>query len=184
VAAQGAAEGLRKGGMSGTMEIVGSFTDEQQCAHCIEKLRGLKAISVRVFSPIPSHHIEHAIGKPKSPVRAFVLAGGITGVLTAMALTIGTSWEWNLVVGGKPIVSWPPFIIIMFELMVLFGGISAVLSFLFNARVPAFEIKRGYSSRFSEDRFGIVVRCEETEGAKMESILKDAGAEEVAREAA
>jgi len=58
------------------------------------------------------------------------------------------------------------------------------LSFLFNARVPAFEIERGYSSRFSEDRFGIVVRCDEGLGAQVESILKESGAEEVVREAA
>jgi len=170
--------------MNGSVEIVGSFSDEQACARCIAMLRGLGPLAVRVFSPIPSHHIEHAIGKPKSTVRAFVLTGGILGILTALAITIGTSWEWNLVVGGKPIVSWPPFIVIIFELMILFGGISAVLSFLFNARVPAFEIEKGYSSRFSEDRFGIVVRCADGESARVESILKDAGAEEVVREAA
>jgi hypothetical protein len=81
-------------------------------------------------------------------------------------------------------VSWPPFIVIVFELMVLFGGISAVLGFLFNARVPAFEIDARYSSRFSQDRFGIVVRCEDGDGARFETILKDAGAEEVGCEAA
>ena len=170
--------------MSPSNEIVGSFADEMACTHCIEKLRAVRPAALRVFSPIPSHHIEHAIGKPKSRVRAFVLTGGALGIVSAIALTVGTSWEWNLVVGGKPIVSWPPFIIIMFELMVLFGGISAVLSFLFNARVPAFEIERGYSSRFSEDRFGIVVRCDEGQGAQVESILKESGAEEVVREAA
>jgi hypothetical protein len=169
--------------MNSPVEIVGSFADEHGCVSCIERLRGVKPATVKVFSPIPSHHIEHAIGKPKSTVRAFVLTGGILGVVSAIALTVGTSWEWNLDVGGKPVVSWPPFIIIIFELMVLFGGISAVLSFLFNARVPAFEVERGYSSRFSEDRFGVVVRCEEEQGAQIESILKDAGAEEVVREA-
>lgn len=184
MAAQGAAEGLREGVMSGQVEIIASFTDEHGCAHCIEKLREVKPPFMRVFSPIPSHHIEHAIGKPKSRVRAVVLTAGILGIASAIALTVGTSWEWNLVVGGKPIVSWPPFIIIMFELMVLFGGISAVLSFLVNARVPAFEIERGYSSRFSEDRFGVVVRCDENQSARIESIFKDAGAEEVVREAA
>ena len=184
MAAQVASKGLLARGMSGPVEIVGSFADESGCAGCIEKLRSAQPIAVRVFSPIPSHHIEHAIGKRKSPVRAFVLTGGILGVISALALTIGTSWEWNLVVGGKPIVSWPPFIVIMFELMVLFGGISAVLGFLFNARVPVFEIDARYSSRFSEDRFGIVVRCEEGDGARFETILKDAGAEEVGCEAA
>ena len=184
MAAQSDQKGNRQRGMSAPVEIIASFADEHACAECIVKLRQAKPSLMRVFSPIPSHHLEHAIGKPKSRVRAVVLAGGITGVISALALTIGTSWEWNLVVGGKPIVSWPPFIIICFELMVLFGGISAVLSFLFNARVPAFEIAEGYSSRFSQDRFGILVRCEEADSARIESILKDSGAEEVAREAA
>ena len=170
--------------MSETVEIIASFADEHDCARGIKVLRGAKPAEVRVFSPIPSHTIEHAIGKPKSRVRAFVLIGGILGVSSALALTIGTSWEWNLVVGGKPIVSWPPFIIICFELMVLFGGISAVLSFLVNARVPAFEIEKGYSSRFSEDRFGIVVQCGNDDRAGIETMLREAGAEEVVCQAA
>ena len=91
------------------------------------------------------------------------------------------------VVGGKPLVSWPPFIIICFELMVLTGGILAVVSFLINAGLPAFESKSGYSSRFSEDRFGLVVKCDEADSARIENIesmLRNAGAEEVLREAA
>ncbi len=184
MAAQGASKGLSESGMSGAVEIVGRFADEHACADCIEKLKSVRGAAVKVFSPIPSHRIEHAVGKPRSPVRAFVLTGGILGIVTAIALTVGTSWEWNLVVGGKPIVSWPPFIIIMFELMVLFGGISAVLSFLLNARVPAFEIETGYSSRFSEDRFGVAVRCDEAQSGQVESILNESGAEEIVREAA
>jgi hypothetical protein len=40
----------------------------------------------------------------------------------------------------------------------------------------------GYDGRFGEDRFGIVVRCEEAEAARVESMLKESGAEEVVRE--
>ena len=170
--------------MSEKIEIVASFVEEEMCAQAIEQLRTAKIGDYRAFSPIPCHHIQHAIGLPSSPVRAFVLAAGITGVLTGLAVTIGTSWEWNLVAGGKPIISWPPFIIICFELMILFGGITALLSFLGNARVPAFESARGYESRFSADRFGIVVRCTEEDAATVEGVLKVAGAEEVMRELA
>jgi Alternative complex III, ActD subunit len=170
--------------MSESVEIIGAFTDDGQCAHGIRALRAAKLTDLRAFAPFPSHLIEDAFERPKSKVRAFVLTGGITGVITGLALTIGTSMEWNLVAGGKPIISWPPFIIICFELMILFGGLSAVLSFMFNAEIPAMEPARGYSSRFSEDRFGIVVKCEEADAGRVETILKDAGAEEVVREAA
>jgi len=40
----------------------------------------------------------------------------------------------------------------------------------------------GYDGRFGEDRFGIVVRCDEAEAARVESVLKESGAEEVVRE--
>ena len=169
------------------MEIVGSFADEHLCVRGIKELHQAQVHDFRVFYPFPSHAIEHAMGKPKSRVRAVVLTGGIIGVLTGLAVTIGTSWEWNLVAGGKPIISWPPFIIICFELMILFGGISALVSFLINAGLPAFDSKRGYNSRFSEDRFGVVVNCDEADSARIEnieSILRNAGAEEVLREAA
>jgi hypothetical protein len=167
--------------MSVEIELVGSFAEEEECVRAVSALkRG--GIAFRVFSPIPSEHLVHAIGKKLSPVRAFVLMGGITGVLTGIAVTVGTSWEWNLVVGGKPVVSIPPFIIIMFELMVLFGGLSAALSFFFFAGLPQLDPIAGYSERFGADRFGIAVACTEADSPKIESLMREAGAEDVVHE--
>jgi hypothetical protein len=167
--------------MTAEIELVGTFADEEECVHAVEVLKH-NGIAFRVFSPIPSEHLLHAIGRGLSPVRAFVLMGGIAGVLTGLAVTVGTSWEWNLVAGGKPVVSLPPFIIIMFELMVLFGGLSAALSFLLFARLPQLDPIPGYSERFGADRFGIAVECAEADGAKIEALMREAGAEEVAHE--
>ncbi|HXN86932.1 MAG TPA: DUF3341 domain-containing protein [Candidatus Binataceae bacterium] len=167
--------------MSVEVELVGSFAEEEECVRAVSALkRG--GIAFRVFSPIPSEHLLHAIGKRLSPVRAFVLIGGIAGVLTGLAVTVGTSWEWNLVAGGKPVVSMPPFIIIMFELMVLFGGLSAALSFFFFAGLPSLDSIPGYSERFGADRFGIAVACSEADSSKIESLMREAGAEDVSHE--
>jgi hypothetical protein len=165
-----------------TIAIISSFADDTQCAHAIEELRSAKVADFNTFSPIPSHRIEHAIGRKKSPVRWIVLAGGISGVLTGLAITIGTTYEWRLNAGGRPLVSWPPFIVICFELMVLLGGIFGFFGVLGLSRIPTTEIAPGYDGRFGEDRFGIVVRCDEAEAAQVESMLKESGAEEVIRE--
>jgi hypothetical protein len=167
--------------MAAEIELVGSFAGEEECIHAIEALKN-GGIAFRVFSPIPSEHLVHALGRGLSPVRAFVLIGGISGVLTGLAITVGTSWEWNLIVGGKPVVSWPPFIIIMFELMILFGGLSAALAFFFFARLPQFDPIPGYSERFGADRFGIAVDCDEADAGKIEAMMREAGAEEIAHE--
>ena len=165
-----------------TIAIISSFADETQCAQAIEELRAAQVGDFNTFSPIPSHKIEHAIGRSKSPVRWLVLAGGISGVLTGLAITIGTTYEWRLNAGGKPLLSWPPFIIICFEMMVLLGGIFGFFGVLMLSGVPTTAMAPGYNGRFGEDRFGIVVRCEEAEAARVESMLKESGAEEVVRE--
>jgi Protein of unknown function (DUF3341) len=164
------------------IEIISSFADEARAAHAIENLRAAQVAHFHTFAPFPSHKIEHAIGKSKSPVRWIVLVGGISGVLTGLAITIGTTYEWRLNAGGKPLLSWPPFIIICFELMVLFGGIFGFLGVLGLAGIPATEIDLGYNGRFGEDRFGIVVRCDEAEAARVVTMMKESGAEEVIRE--
>jgi len=165
-----------------TTTIISSFADDTQCAHAIEELRAAKVGDFNTFSPIPSHRIEHAIGRKKSPVRWIVLGGGISGVLTGLAITIGTTYEWRLNAGGKPLLSWPPFIVICFELMVLLGGVCGFLGVLGLSGVPATEMAPGYDGRFGEDRFGIVVRCDAAEAPQIESMLKESGAEEVVRE--
>jgi hypothetical protein len=165
-----------------TIAIVSSFADDAQCAKAIEELRAAKVGEFSTFSPIPSHKIEHAIGLKKSPVRWIVLIGGISGILTGLAITIGTTYEWRLNAGGKPLLSWPPFIIICFELMVLLGGIFGFLGVLGMSGIPATDIAPGYDGRFGEDRFGIVVRCDEAEAARVESMMKESGAEAVVRE--
>lgn len=169
--------------MSAEVELVGAFTDEERLIHCIGQLRASQT-RFRVFSPIPSVHINKAIYERSSFVRWFVLLGGISGIICAFALTIGTSLEWNLVTGGKPIASLPPYIIIAFELMVLFGGISALTSWILLSNLPSFEPLSGYRPRFSSDEFGLVVRCAEDDAAHFESMLREAGAQEITREAA
>jgi Protein of unknown function (DUF3341) len=171
--------------MSSEIQVIASFTEEEFCEHAVAHLRNAGIENFRVFAPFPIETIQQELGRGISPVRLFVLLGGIAGVLTGFAVTAGTSMEWNLVAGGKPVISLPPFIIIMFELMVLFGGTFALLSFFFFATVPRLDPVPGYSERFSADRFGIAVPCasdDETQIGKVESILREAGAEEVARD--
>lgn len=174
--------------MSGEIEIVGVFTSDEECAHAIEKLHHAPHAGFHTFAPFPSEHIAEAVdevrGWGRSPVRKFVLAGGITGAITALVMTVGTSWEWNLNTGGRPIASIAPYIVIIFEMMILFGVLGAVTSFFVKSGLPSFEPSSGYRTRFGADRFGLVVRATEGDGARIEALLRDAGAEEVVREAA
>jgi hypothetical protein len=168
--------------MSDPVRITAVFAGEEECVEGIESLRRAGFVKPQVFAPIPSERILEALELPKSTVRVWVLAGGITGVLSGFALTIGTSLTWGHIAGGKPIVSLPPYIIIAFELMILFGALAGVAGFFFLGRFPRVEGISGYSPRFSDDRFGVLVMCPPEQSTRIELLLKDAGAEEVERE--
>jgi hypothetical protein len=166
--------------------VISTFASDDECAQGILALHDAHVHEFRAFFPFPSEKIleasDHARAWGRSPVRYWQLLGGITGVLSAIALTFGTSWEWNLIAGGRPIISVPPYIIIMFELLILIGGLSGLTGFFVHSRMPVFDPFPGYRSRFSEDKFGLVVQCEENAAPRVESVLRDAGAEDITRE--
>jgi hypothetical protein len=75
-----------------------------------------------------------------------------------MTLTIYSVLSWPIIVGGKPIVSVPPFILISYLMVILFGSLSAFAGFLLLARLPGAGAL-GHGDEFS-DRFIIVVEKE------------------------
>ena len=174
--------------MSAEIALISTFSTDEECARGIEALHAAHVHDFRAYTPFPSEKVleasQEARGQGRSFVRWFVLLGGITGFLSAIALTIGTSLEWNLNTGGRPVVSIPPYVPIMFELMILFGGVSGVVGFFLLSGLPVFDADPAYRTSFGSDKFGLVVRCSEGEAQKFEGILRDAGAEEVQREAA
>ncbi len=119
-------------------------------------------------------------------MRVFTLIGCLLGGATGLFLTIHTSKLYPIIAGGimtggKPIVSMPPFLIIVFELTILFGGLMTLGGMLLNARLPRVHVVPAYDPRFSEDRFGLFVRCETKDFDTVSRLLESAGAEEVHR---
>lgn len=113
---------------------------------------GLPRERIRVFTPFAVPEAEAALRARPSGVGIFALVGALSGTIAGFALTILTSVDWpTLIVGGKPIVSIPPFIIIAFELTILLGGLFAVLGFLLLSRRPSLRLIRSteeYGNRF------------------------------------
>jgi hypothetical protein len=164
------------------VRIAAAFADEEACVRGIQALRAQGLARPRVFSPFASEHIAKTLNAPRSPVRLWVLLGGISGCCSGFALTIGLVTEYPRMTAGMPIVSIPPFVIIAFELTILFGALVGVLGFLVHGRFPARDPLPGYSPRFSNDRFGLVSECAASQRPGVEALLRAAGAAEVTYE--
>lgn len=78
------------------------------------------------YSPYPVHGLSDAIGFRKDHVALVCLVGGLLGLLTAYVLQYWINViAYPLNIAGKPFHSWPSFIIVTFELTILFGGLAA-----------------------------------------------------------
>ena len=159
--------------------MLGIFAEVDAAALAIERLRAAGMKRIVVFTPVPRHELEHALHAPESPVRLFTLVGGLTGAATGFALTIWTSLDWPLVTGGKPIVSLPPYVVIAFELTILFGALSTVLGLLINARLPRARRMVVYDPSFSAGRFGVFVAPPAGREPEAAAILRESGAVEL-----
>ena len=90
-----------------------------------------------VYTPFPVHGMDDAMGLKPSPLGWIVLCGGTFGLLTGIGLQTWVSTSaYRLVISGKPFFSYPAFVPVTFELMVLFSAFSAVFGMLFLNKLP------------------------------------------------
>jgi hypothetical protein len=167
-----------------TETVLGVFAHVDTTVRALEELRAKGYHDLTVYTPIPVHEIEDVLerDRPVSRVRIFTLLGGLTGLAAAWLLTAWTSLKWDLFVGGKPPIGLPvspPYIVIMFEMMVLFGGIATVIGMVVLGRLPKFRRSPAFDPRFTNDRFGVAVHCAPARSGSVREILRHAGADEV-----
>ena len=160
-------------------QVLGVLKHPHRTVGAIEALKEAGFQDLEVYSPVPSHEIEHAMGRGPSRVRLWTLIGGLTGVTTGYAMTIWMSYDWPLVVGGKPFASIPAYTIIAFELTILFGGVLTVLGLLVHGLWLTARRHPAYRPSFSGDEFGCVVRCHADQIPRVQELLQGSGCTEV-----
>jgi hypothetical protein len=115
------------------------FQDREEFLAALRDLarEGVSQERIQVETPFHVHEVDEILPTKPAKVKNFALLGAASGTVTGFAFTILTSLSWPLIVGGKPIVSLPPFVIIAFALTILFGALSTFFGFLILARLPS-----------------------------------------------
>jgi hypothetical protein len=104
-----------------------------------------------------------AIGFHQNRVALLVLIGGCLGGLTGFLFQCWINYyDYPLNIGGRPYISWPSFIIVTFEMTILFAGITAMIGmFALNGLPqpyhPVFNNPR--FSQASKDRFFLCIEA-------------------------
>lgn len=168
--------------MSAAGGVLASYAHVDAAVEAIHRLKDLGYSSaMTVYTPVPNVEVAQAVGRRISPVRLWTLIGGLLGCAAGFAMTFWMSYDWPIVVGGKPIGSTIPYVVIAFELTILFGAGATILGLLFHMRrdrQPA-----AYDGRFTDDRIGIFVSCPAERRDSIQGLFRETGAEEVRVEA-
>jgi hypothetical protein len=139
--------------------FLGLFDEPEGAAQALERLRrsGFPDTDVEVLTSCP--YPDGAFGEPKSKHHLYVFpfVGGACGLLVGVLLVVGTQLYYPLVTGGKPILSIPPMLNILFEATMLGAIIFSFAGFLFEARLTGLgDIP--YDRRIGEGAIGVAVR--------------------------
>jgi hypothetical protein len=144
-------------------EIFGLLAEFNRPERLIDGVRRSRDAGFRridAYSPFPIEGLAEVIGFHDLRVPWLTLIGGMFGAATAFGMQVYTNYAFPIDVGDRPLVSVPAFMLITFELTVLFavlfsiGGMLA-LNHLPRLHHPLFDIREFHLA--STDKFFLVV---------------------------
>ena len=159
--------------------LIAVFSDPDTLYTTIQELRQVRLEVSTVYAPAGHHALVKALGLKPSPVRFFTLIGGLAGAAAGFGLSAYTAAQWDFNVGGRPVFAWIPFVVVGFECAILLAVLFTVAGMLICSRLPQRVPPGHYDSRFTRDKFGLLIYCPAGRCDEAKALLKGAGAEEV-----
>ena len=161
--------------------LAAEFNDADVLLEAVKRLRAEGYRRFEAYSPFPIEGLAEAEGFKESKIALATLLGGFAGAAIGYGMQVYTNLDFPIDIGGRPLLLAPAFVLITFELMVLFAVSAGILAMLLLNRLPklhhpVFELERfGLASL---DRFFIVVDSEDEHfhPGKSRGLLKRLGA--------
>jgi len=168
-----------------TYGLVAEFESPTALVQAAHKAREAGYRKMDAYSPMPIEELHEALGLPQTKLPLVVLGGGLTGALAGYGLQYWAStMAYPFNIGGRPLHSWPAFIVPTFETTILFSAIAAVLGMIALNGLPmpyhpVFNAKR--FAMASRDRFFLCIESGDPKfsDAETRQFLHSLGAREV-----
>jgi hypothetical protein len=134
--------------------LMAEFENPTALAAAVRQVRAQGYRKVEAYSPFAIEEVNEALGLHHNRLPLIVLCGGIVGGLAGYFMQYYVAvLDFPINIGGRPLHSWPSFIIITFELTVLFAALSTVLGLLGLCGLPM-----PYHPVFNVPRFALASR--------------------------
>lgn len=131
--------------------LLAEFETPDQLIEAVHTTREGGYTRIDAFTPYPVHGLAQALDFHKTWIPQIVLAGGIIGLLAGLALQYWVAvLQYPMNIGGKPLASFPAFVVPAFETTILFAAFGAVFGMLALNGLP-----EPYHPLFNVERFAL-----------------------------
>jgi hypothetical protein len=147
----------------GTYGVMAEFEDPTSLVNAARTAHEMGFRKLDAYTPFPIEELNDVLHLHKNKLPLIVLCGGLLGALTGYLLQyFVTVIYFPTNVAGRPLHSWPSYIVITFELTILFGALATVLGMLGLCGLPmpyhpVFNVPR--FSAASRDRFFLCIEA-------------------------
>ena len=146
--------------------VVAEFATKEELVEAARSARERGYSRVEAYTPFPVEELDEIIGH-RNWVPLITLVCGAAGTFTGWLLpTYIAVWDYPINVGGRPLNSWPSFVVIMFELTVLFAALGAFFGTLILNGFPSpyHPLSNALDfDRASQDRFFLCIESRNPE---------------------
>jgi hypothetical protein len=155
---------------------MGLFDTRAALLDAIESAKQRELPVVTAFLPTYDAAVLDAVGTPRSMAGWAAFAGGAVGAMAGLTFPAWTVLQWpRVIVGGKPLLAWPTFFVIAFELMLFCAALAVAAAFVLEAW-RARRVVRGYDAAMSDAAFGLLIACAQERVAEAADLMRVAGA--------
>ena len=110
--------------------LMAKFDTPEEVVEAARKARAAGYRKMEAYSPFPIEELTEILNF-KPIIQYLVFIGGVVGAISGFGLQYYASViAYPLIIGGRPFNSWPSFIVVIFELTILFAGLVAVFGML------------------------------------------------------
>jgi Protein of unknown function (DUF3341) len=143
--------------------FMAEFADPESLKECIRRAKAEGFRRIDAYTPFPVEGVSDELGLYRSVVPLIVLTGGLIGALTgALMQWYSSVYDYPLNIGGRPFNSWPSFVVITFELTILFAGLFGALGMLALNGLPKPHhplFNEPHFDRVTQDRFFLCIEA-------------------------
>jgi hypothetical protein len=140
--------------------LLAEFDKPERLVDAVRHARQAGFHSIDAYSPYPLAEMKDALGFEENIIPWLTFAGGVAGAAIGFGMQLYTNYDFPIEIGGRPIEAWQPFMLITFELTVLFAVLAAIFGMLLLNHLPrlhhpVFDVEEFHLA--STDKFFLII---------------------------